>query len=425
VLFRSPAIEGSAILSDYEFERSQAEAMIKAGRDQFASYSDRDGGIPAEVVDAIIAGDGAMIGDVPMVRGTILVSNGVLYVAKSGKQASAWFTYSRGPEQSTADIDRIIPCDEVHYPGGASYPAAADRAAKIEDDALGGIPPQESQRPNLFATLSPMIASRRKSADLVEIDRRRLPAPYFPFVISEQSAGTDPVLLAISRQQQAVVKTMAGRDYVGADVQLLPADRRVTPLVSLREWCAARGERVTIQGANQVFSPFINRFGIVFHAFLPVGDWRDQFDREVQGDTPEAIVGAAREWLVRNAPQLDIGRLSLDEVMPGEVAEIVSAKRRKLRDAYLPQVPAAAGATPAPAPDAINPGTLQDTDMVGIRGDTKPVKEFIKAVANEMGGYKWAKNAEQWNVQFRAWKAIIERRPDLAKTLEMTQYRPR
>jgi hypothetical protein len=87
--------------------------------------------------------------------------------------------------------------------------------------------------------------------------------------------------------------------------------------------------------------------------------------------------------------------------------------------------PPAAATAPKTAPDAVNTGTLKDTDMVGIRGDTRPVKDFIKAVANELGGYRWAKDSEQWNVQFRAWKAIIERRPDLAKTLEMTIYRAR
>jgi hypothetical protein len=429
-------IEGSALQSDYEFERSQAEAMIKASRAQFASYSARDGGIPAEVVDKVIAGEGRLVGDVPVVRGTIILSKGMLYVVKDRLTASAWQTYSHGPELYQTDLPRIMPFDEVHYPGSDSYPAAAERAAKIEDDMLGSTPLTDGQRADLFATQNEVIAARRKGADLVAIGNRRLPPPYFPFSLSEHTARTDPVLLAIHTQQKAIVKTAGTRDCVASAVQLLPYDYSVWPLKCLREWCAARGERVTIQGANRLLSLMAIRYTEVVGSFLPPVDSMLSFEREVEGKDEEAVKASALAWLVRNTPQLDLGVLSLDSVLPPQLSGIVSAKVRAIRDLAAPPpapAPEATKAAPSPAaatapktaPDAVNTGTLKETDMVGIRGDTRPVKDFIKAVANELGGYRWAKDAEQWNVQFRAWKAIIERRPDLAKTLEMTIYRAR
>ena len=437
-------VEGSTLHSDYLADIANAEDTIEAAKEQFKSYAQLEGGMPAEVVDLIAQGKGQIVNGVPMVDGAILVYKGgesVLLVDGGGSRSLRWEVRTWGGARVT-DVSLSVNSDtEIFYPGTPEYARAADLAAAYEDKMVEAHPGFDGQT---FADRVPEIAARRKAVALIPVESQLLPAPFFPYYIIRKTAAVTStaapamkerlqILGEIHEKQQAIVKEVGGRGFVDASVQLRPWPQDGFSVTqALIDYCSAQGKKTPFSVISRLayernggISGLTSKHLMIQASFVGA----DDFKEILQGvKSSSELPNVARGWIVSKHPAIELSPSDLEDFLGFLSREQNSAFCQRLSDLEAEEKKAAAAEKKA-ADDKVQADLAggDDEGLVGITGETYPHKDMIKSMSLKIAGEaaKFVKRGQdcQWNVKRKVWKAIAKQHPDLVGTLVLTEYR--
>lgn len=201
--------EDSTIHQEWASEHAAATAMVEAANKDFERIAaGGEGGYPAEVLAAMRDGKGAIIDGRVFCRGMFVrTPDGDLYVIHGAEYASRL-----GSRTLTVQTIASGKKFELIPMGTPAYEAALNEAAAF-DDAAGEVTP--SSATELFSSVVPAVAERRKNATLVSFDRDMyvLPAPLFPIAIDPAADGLSEAMRAIGVSQMSVIKSWTGRHF--------------------------------------------------------------------------------------------------------------------------------------------------------------------------------------------------------------------
>lgn len=447
-------IEGSTLAQDWASEVEQARAMVEEAQKDFKRLaSGPDGAYPAQLADAFAHGGAVSDGKI-LARGMFARDpKGVLHVLTSG----AKMTHLGKVHVDTADY-ATRGWAFIMF-GTQAYQDAVVEAAKIEDESAQAVDPE--RREWLFSSIVPEVAALRRTATAITFDRHtcRLPSPYFPYPIEPEARGISDGLRALGEAQRPAIigwkqGEYAREVYVRADVEATVESRSYSPgrdttavrMEALVDWAKGNGQKLTLGDLGYVAWYDSARDPAGYLA--PFGDWgTPEAMRSVFADaeTEEDVRRLGASEVARAVPWLDLQDvLTYTEVAPyaGRAAfnTALGAIRRKEDLARMEEELAARVAAPAPplnmepppeatpipvvppvqtvAPATVGGVAVNSRGKIGIKGNTKPHKDIIKAAALEAGAKAvWLGALETWAVPSEAWTIICTKHPEVSKVL--------
>ena len=443
---------GGPLEVEWRSEVDMAKAMLEQSARRAAELSAGENAIPAAVVESFVQGKGAFIDGKAVVDGAILETKDEMHlVTDSGASILGWSSRpARLPIGSTSGAVT------VHLPGAASFEEAARRAAAFEDEKVRAAKTiSELQMGDTFAANSAEIAKYRVERTRIPVTTQEtvLPAPYFPVPIHPSRVKPEMIALARIVAHQAEIVSWDGLvGSVAADAgtsRYQPKPGSYSPgrpfLPDLAAYAAAHSLKVSVGEAQAVGLGHQSGWSLA-EAFRVKPE--APFD-VASHTTVEALNQAIEAHLIAHHPHLQVDKdmtlATLESMSTHGYA--VSRRRRELlavaqRDAAAAptpappaQAPAAAPPSPPPPPpvpvaaasvtaqNPVAPETIPDDQVVGIRGDTRPVKDDIKKACYDVGSTpQWNGDAVMWGVPFKAWKLLLERFPDMGKRLSLCEF---
>ena len=438
---------GGPLEVEWRSEVDMAKAMLEQSARRAAELSAGENAIPAAVVESFVQGKGAFVDGKAVVDGAIIeTKDGMHLVTDSGTTILGWASRpDRLPIGSTSGATT------VHLPGSASFEEAARRAAAFEDEKVRAAKTiSVIQMADTFAANSAEIAKYRVERTRIPVTTQEtvLPAPYFPVPIHPSRVKPEMIALARIVAHQAEIVSWDGTlGSIAADAgasRYQPKPGSYSPgrpfLPDLAAYAAAHSLKVSVGEAQAVGLGHQSGWSLA-EAFRVKPE--APFDA-ASHTTVEELDKAIEAHLIAHHPHLQLDKdmtiVTLESMSTHGYA--VSRRRRELvaaaqRDAAAPPAPAPAAATPPPPPpppvpvaaasvtakNPVAPETIPDDQVVGIRGDTKPVKDDIKKACYDVGSKpQWNGDAVMWGVPFKAWKLLLERFPDIGKRLSICEF---
>lgn len=434
--WKAQVVAGSEIEQDWQSEASAAKGMVGEALKDFERLAkEAPGTYPPKMVEAISAGDATVIDGK-------LFAKGMFARNRAGQLTIVASTTTLSAVRSDGHVAQVQLADAVTHGwtfimfGTPEYEQAVLEAARI-DDSVAEI--AKDQRANLFSSISADVAKARRGITLVRYQARyaRLPAPHFPYPIDPSAPGLSPALKAVAEKQKEVIHNWERGAY-GYHTILASAvhdmhessntadGERLATLIAY-----ARGNSLTLNYADM--QHVLGRTGVAYE-LMERGRWpaeqRAYFDA---AQDVEALDAMARRVLVEGLDFIDVASLpdTMDamDFFPVSLRVAYNMRAQALKAAAIRaaqanrpvaevvqevQVQAAQATEVAAGVGASSKG------LIGLKGDTKPNKEKIKAAAKAVGGYaRWNGDKVQWDVPAATWPYIVQTDPALAQVLQV------
>ena len=391
--FGIDAVEGGTISNEWQSEVDMAKSMIEESKSNFFRQAEESGAYPAAVADAIANGSGIVYNGKPLLHGAFVRLGSGLAVLTLVNGRPGAFGRSR---DGSPLADRDIMAGEWIYQGSAEYDACITEAADIEDRINEG-----GTVENGFNKVVPEVAQRRKVEALAAYSAYdyQLPQPYFPFVILPNDADKTPAMRSIFDAQASVIKSFDSGSFVVSSG--LAVERRQhgssseSKFDALREYAAATGVKLTIADFDD--------FDIWLQKQIEKTVSLDDLKAALTGESEPEIREQAASFMQGAASWFDYqGKDPASDYLPWAYKSAIEASVSKVLSGSAPK------------------GNLP-TDVVGIKGNTKPWKETIKNCANlaGFGKFKWDGDALVWNVYRSTWDYLVSTYPRAAEQLEL------
>ncbi|HEY4530935.1 MAG TPA: hypothetical protein VIG97_11540, partial [Luteimonas sp.] len=406
-------VEGSDLHQEWQSEVDMAKSMAREAAENFTRQSKEAGGYPAEVAKALASGAG-------------WVWNGRIFTVGSfardpDAELVLFYAYGKAHGFSKEGIaynmtERQLLDLEPILPGTAEYDDCLTIAAAIEDELA------KTGRPGTpLSDVVPAVSERRKVKGVVayEIRASRLPAPYFPFVVTQSEARDSLLKSAILREQAAIVRSTS---YGYPAAFLVEEGQTVIAqswdeddmLAALIDYARANGQRLTPGDMGYGFGSIMMRR--IARDVDPAA-----FAAALRGTTATDIRTAAAGVIRASMPWFDWG--SMDPLNSLPYGELRDALNRALHLAAITAQNAvpAGGAAPPAAPASV--AAVADNDIVAITGNTRKWKDRIKAAAQSHGNgrFRWDGTALVWNVYRSAWTQLVANYPEAGSELSLTK----
>jgi len=229
----SGLIEDGAIAMDLTVERDQAQGMIDASRAKITELADREGAYPGDAATKMENGQAVLVGTSLVTVGDFMTGGDRPILIESVRDDANGIVTVIGILFDDDTLKRLVlkESDLLKYApvprGTPEYETMLDRAAQIEDGLQSNGYIEQS---STLSAIEPRIASRRKTTALVahSIADTRLPAPYFPYVITPDMATKNGGLVAeLFEAQKAIVTGFQNQAYRRVETFYTDADAAV------------------------------------------------------------------------------------------------------------------------------------------------------------------------------------------------------
>lgn len=403
--------EGADLHQEWQSEVDMARSMAREAEENFARQAKQDGAYPAEVAKAIATGGGWVWDGKIFTVGSFVrdhAAPGTLLMFLSPAKAAAYRPDGNpmgwGGEQAAVGMTPILQ-------GTAEYEECVAQAAAIEDAIAekGG-----TDKP--FSDVVPAVSQLRKVRGNVsyELDKYRLPAPYFPFVVTSSDIGQSPLKRAIFQQQATVVRSTGftfpptfvvaeGQPVVQAPWEAADKTR------AMIDYAVANRMSVTQQDLGYGYQGELRR---EVSERLPL----DRFVAGLTGKSEAELREQALTMIRAAAPWWDGWTWNSFNPYNAEVPTTLTAALNEAVTRVKAASAAAEGVAVSVTPAEAN-------EIVAITGDTRAWKDRIKAAANSHGNgrFRWDGTALVWNVYRSTWSQLVANYPEAAQALSLTK----
>ncbi|MCA0214688.1 MAG: N-6 DNA methylase [Proteobacteria bacterium] len=418
------------LAGDWASEVAAARSMADEALKDFERLAKGTEGVyPLEMVEAVRSGDAAVVDGRMFAKGMFVRDRkGQLAVLAS---ATKIVLLTPGERVVSREVSDAISAGWTFIMFGTPEYEQACVEAAAHDDQITTT--SESGRTLMFSTVVPAVAAHRKNVTTVRYlsTRYKLPAPLFPFPVNPDLPGISSSLQSIGQAQAAVVRRWDGKVIEVSALETLedigyPTNPGQLKANALVDYAKAHGTTFKPQDfAALLDSDYASYAYLVKDAIKSAADWPadgearlngapdlDALDRELA-----TVVAAAMPWL-----WLDEGEKRLPWV-PHSMHYAYNTRAAALRRAAEPKpapvaAPQAAEAPAAPAKVEFELESPSGT--IGIKGETRPNKETIKAAAKFVGGRAmWRGDKELWEVPAATWPYLQQNFPRVAQVLQV------
>lgn len=402
--------EDSELANEWQSEVDMAQSLKDKAVSSYRQQAKADGAMPEALADAFASGSGFTFGGVQLMPGCFVINGEDWHLVATERQAR----YMKDGRDSFDMLYRVMPGDEIAYPGSARHEELTRAAAAMEDDAE-----RSGRTTQHFSEILPEVAQNRETDVMAAYSSGsyHLPSPYFPIPVQPLWADKSALLKSLFDKQAEIIVRWEGRSFVvPSSVDVVPAQGLLGDL--LVQHCKANN--------LQVASKDFDAAGLIYT--LPsllggeleiAGIDGDALEEEVKlhatGAEFRAAVAekvrAAAPWFAFDGDEIDYMRA------------MTRARFNSLESALvLRNDPDAAAEAPA-APK------IKPEEVVYIAGDTWEWKDRIKEYGARFGdsshapkrGYRWVKSELAWSVQHQAWLKLIEDHPKAAEVLKLKE----
>ncbi|WP_320153051.1 SNF2-related protein [uncultured Tolumonas sp.] len=389
--------EGSELVIEWQSETGMAESMRKQAVDNYQKQSVVGGAMPEPIAAAFASGDGAMIGEVAIMKGCFINGRNDLYVV-SGTSTARCLS---GFVEKEAVLSRIVPLQsEVVYPGTAEYEVALTQAAAAEDACE-----RNGQATKWYSEVCPDVATRRETEVMVSYHAHshELPSPYFPVAIIPSSVSDDtPVLSRILTEQSSAIARWEGNKFVVSS-HLDVAPGKQDRYQAIKDYTVAHKMKATLAdfGGLKFYAEKL------IQADMPSGVL---FSAALIGNSADEINNSVVDLIQKSVPWFDFGG--------AEVSYIDFGKRREMNLAIEKSTPKTEELDIET--EVMVSKSIESNAIVYVGGETYQWKDRIKDYGKKYGDYaKWDGDNKAWKIQHQAWVQLITDFPKLAESLHL------
>ena len=428
------AVEGSALHDEWQQQIDSARSMAEEAFKEFAKIGDSDqGGFPAALGESYRNGTATILDGQIFAKGMFLRDKeGSLHVVFDTSKVVRFPNSARGISDALSAGWAVIAFDSPEY-------TACLREAAAFDDAAEGVAAYNANM--LFSSVCPDVGAYRTKPTLVRYPATEvgLPAPMFLYPINPAWEGASTALRMLGQSQASKLHNWDGShvevDAAGDTVKLEGYSMKHNAAAranALRAWALANNSPLTV--ADYALASNSGRTGyesIVLGTLQSIARWpsaNDAFAIFTAASSTEALEQAAADmlalvtdgWLVLDAS------VQFSTFARSDVVGAFNSRRAAIRRAAEAAAYAAAnpeGEAPAAEPAAAEVASVGDVapnakGLIGIKGDTRPHKEVIKACAKLAGGYaRWNGQGERWDVPAATWDRLKADHPRIAQVL--------
>ena len=386
--------ETSALYGEWQSAIDQANGMIDQSMASYEEQAKENGAFPSGIAQAVKDGDIVMYSGYPVQSGMFVRNGtelGILSIYGNGRCVVSF--YDENGRSNSRDLN--VQSHELVYEGTPGYTECLMAAAGIEDKLA-----DEGETFAVFSQQHKDVGQYRKSETLVEYScmSASLPAPYFPYVVTENEMQVCQTCAAIAKEQKAVVKAVDGYHFrVSSSLEVNPDDetgkfwssaRNEKFVTALVEWAKAHGTIVKYRWRMSGWDDYLSSHSD-----------RIDMSRLRDAKTPAEVDQIA--WAILNEafPHVDFAESRrVDDAMP----ETLRYELQQIRKAVEPKE------------------EIANDKIVGITGDTYRYKDDIKQLAQREGERaRWNSSRKAWVVQYVVYKKLIERYPNAVNHLEI------
>lgn len=429
------AIEGSVLHEEWQQQIDSARSMAEEAFKEFAKIGEGDqGGYPAAMGEAYRNGEATILDGTILAKGMFLrTKEGALWIVRDTSKAVRFPNDTRGLADALSAGWAVIGTDSPEY-------TACLREAAAFDDAAKGVALYNMGL--LFTAINPDVGPYRQATTRISVTASdvSLPAPMFRYAVNPEWRGASEALASIGRAQTSVLgawdDTSVEVDSTGPWTKIegyAVAHNSANRVRALRDWALANKTPMTLTDYALLTS--LGRTGwenITVAHITAASTWptSDEAFAEFERASDEAALDEAAAAMLRRV----LGDwLVIDEEITfsgfarSSIVGAYNSRHASIRRAAAEAEAAAAAAAnpqagtvepaaePVTASDVVAPNAR---GLVGIKGDTRPHKEVIKACAKLAGGYaRWNGQGERWDVPAATWDRLLADHPPIAQVL--------
>ena len=402
--------EDSEIYADWASAVAQAKGMMEEAKKSFTDAANEEGGLPAHLMQSVLDEDAAVVGDSIVEKGAFIRDDkGQLAVVKSIPMNGAYnyVTLTKEEDGFVSGTAYKAPA-KIIYRGDPEWEDCLREAAEIEDRL-------SARSPEAFMGFSqnvPEVENFRSSPKLDWYKRThiRLPAPYFPDVITPGQAENSPIFAKLFEEQKEIVRQFSPNEASFAvDAGTEMGERgwfdKPQRLAALWEYAQANGVKLT-EKEGGVFG--LNDLLLTAVHSISEDELDDVVRRELVTDPRMVRITVGAYVRAKIQANLELPSSMTDE----DLYDWLGVYQKQAVQYAVDML------TPADTDDDWSNEPETDDDMLEITGETYPWRASIKEAATSVGERaKWSRSREAWLITRRAWKALQSANPEAAKAL--------
>jgi len=415
--YQFEVVEGSALQQEWQSEVDMATSMTREAAENFVRQSDEPGGYSREVIKALESGAGwVMDGKIYTVGSFVrdLRGAGNLLVMLASNKA---INLNANGESAGWLADEMIAANPA-LPGTEEYDECVTLAAAIEDAIAtrGG-----TEKP--FSEVVPEVSQRRKVKGNVSypLAQYRLPAPYFPFVISATETRGSALKRRIFDEQAKVVRVANGYSYppafiVAEDQDVVNASWDQNDLGrALIEYAASKSEKLGPEDLGYYWTDVLRR---EITTRVPMGEFQAALigaDESAIRSKAANLIRERLQWFKWESDPLSLIPTGMKDAI------IVAVRAANAANTVIPAVTISSASTVSLTTSEGFPAS--ENEIIALTGDTRKWKDRIKAtaVSHGNGRFRWDGNAAVWNVYRSTWTRLVANYPEAGQDLSVVK----